>query len=91
MTSPDRGYSPLPGESSLGPTVMLGFTALSAVGLVAAFIFGANSPTLWVLGALLAVSVGGLVYYLVARSRHLRRVRNGDVIEREPWTGADNL
>jgi len=91
MASPDRGTSPIPGENNLGLTIMLGFTALTLVGLAAALIFSAGSTTVWVLVALLVVSVAGLAYQVWARSKYLARVRNGDFIEREPWTGADNL
>lgn len=95
MTSPDRGTSPLPGESSLTLRV---FAVASAIGLVsllaygAAMIWGAASTAgLWVVLCFVAVSLGGLLYAIVTRARHLARVRNGDVIEREPWSGADLL
>lgn len=89
MASPDRGTSPIPGENSLGVNAMLGLTALSGIGLVASLIFRAGAATAWVLILLFAGSLVGLVFQIRTRAHYLERVRTGDVIVREPWTGGD--
>jgi hypothetical protein len=95
MTTPDRGTSPLPGENTLTVKVFLAFTAASVVALLAyaaAMIWGSATATgFWVLVVLTAVCLGGLAYAMATRARYLAKVRNGDVIERERWSGADLL
>lgn len=91
MASPDRGTSPIPGESTLGLYVMLFLALTSGIALIAVAIWGSGGPTLWGLVVLTGISVVGLVFGLIARAHYLARVRNGDVIEREPWSGADIL
>ena len=89
MASPDRRTDPVPGENNLGLYAMLGFTVLSGIGLLAAMIFDAETTTVWVLLGLLVTSAVGFLFAVRTRATYLARVRNGDIIEREAWTGGD--
>ena len=91
MASPDRGASPIPGENNLALYAMLGFNVLSGIGLLVAMILDAGATTVWVLLGLLVASAVGFLLAARTRATYLARVRNGDIIEREAWTGGDIL
>jgi hypothetical protein len=95
MAHIDRGYSPDPGENPLGLYVMLVITALGLVALfavIATMIWGDTPATnLWPAIMVSLVGIGGSAYLIRKRAQWLAKQRNGDVIDREPWTGADLL
>ncbi len=89
----ERNLAPVPGDSPWGWVTM---AVLSALALVAFMVVGFISldreglgPTLIGLIVILAVSGIGLGYLWLQRQDYLRKVRNGDVIERRKWDGSD--
>jgi hypothetical protein len=64
---------------------------LVTVGLVVAAIAGAGAPTLWVLVVLEFVALAGVLVLGAQRRRYLQRRATGEIQQREPWSGADNL
>ncbi|GCD18605.1 MULTISPECIES: hypothetical protein [Cellulomonas] len=95
MTDHDRGTSPIPGEDRLTLVVMAVMTGIAAVwtvvGLVVALAASAGWAVFWVGFLVLVIALLGLGWAVVTRREYLRKVRNGDVIVREPWSGADLL
>lgn len=95
MTDIDRGTSPIPGESRLFLVTMVVFTAMSGVWLLIVLmfmLFGGLAPDALIAPVLLgAASAIGWFWARVQRREYLRKVRNGDIIVRERWSGADLL
>jgi hypothetical protein len=94
-SAPDRGYSPLPGETPLALitlSVLLGIStaALLAALIASAFVAGLGTT---VVAAVVCFTVAaiGFVVVLVQRRNYLRDVAIGRVVEREPWSGAELL
>lgn len=96
MTTPDRGHSPIPGEDRLTVTVMWVGVGIGVVWTLVALVVTLLSPgdswaAFWIGVLFLAVALIGLAWAVVVRREYLRKVRNGEVIVREPWSGADLL
>jgi len=89
MAPSDSATAPIPGESTLLLNVMLVCAALAGLGLIAALIFDAGAPLAWALAVMLTLSIVGVAVQVRVRARYLARVRNGDVIDREPWSSLD--
>jgi len=91
----DPDLAPIPGRSRLGLVAFAVFLGLSVCGLVATGIASFFNPdlglTLIGLTVAVVISAAGFVYALIVRRNYLRDVRNGAIVERRLWSGADLL
>ena len=89
----DRDLAPVPGSSPLALAVFAVMCGSALLGLVWAGIASLSrddlGPTLIGLGVMLAVSALGLGATWMQRRDYLRKVRNGDVIERRKHDAND--
>lgn len=89
----DRDLAPVPGSSPLAWVTLAVMSGLALVGLIVVALASLRrddlGPTAAGLGIVLAICGLGLGFTWMQRRDYLRKVRNGDVIERRKSDGSD--
>lgn len=89
----DSDLAPVPGSSPLAWVTLAVLSGLALVGLIIVALASLSrddlGPTASALGVVLAVCGLGLGFTWMQRRDYLRKVRNGDVIERRKADGSD--